>query len=295
MYKYRIYGLNVSSEYKLDCYPADFENQDIQVNVTFEFDKAFKQKAAYDQTNVNEFVMPDEMGIIYVCNSDLIIVYCKSVLKWKQVQICLLGFSFSFILIKRSIFTFHGNAILHNKKCLLIVGDSGSGKSSLTAAYLAKGDKFLTDDISRVGFTDSVAMIYPSYPFIKICKSTAKQLNIDLSNAIEVFYQNNKYQVSCESFFYQHPAPLHAIICIQPSDRTGVSLIQEKPVGIVQKLIKNTYNNAIASLPEYYQDYNKTIMRILEKVPFYTLYRPKDTFSVSEQISIIDRKLFGSK
>lgn len=294
MYKYRIYGLNVLSDIELKCYAAEFDVEDINIIVTFEYDRAYALKSSFDQANVNEFTLPDEMGVIYVCNTDQLIVYCRSALKWDQVKICLLGFSFSFILVKRHIFTFHGNSIIHKNKGLMFLGRSGSGKSSITAGYIKLGDQFLSDDISRVSVSDSNAVVYPSYPSFKLCLSTAQQFNIDISDATEVFYEKNKYQISCESLYHSDPVPLHAIICIQPSDRINIALMQERPQLIIRNLFENTYNNTIASLPEYYRDLNQTLMLLLGKVPFFTLHRPKDTFTVSEQIEIIDRELFGS-
>ena len=54
------------------------------------------------------------------------------------------------LLAWRSALPFHGCAVSVGGQGILICGDSGAGKSSLTAALVAEGAKFISDDLSIV-------------------------------------------------------------------------------------------------------------------------------------------------
>ena len=61
----------------------------------------------------------------------------------------------------------------------MILGESGAGKSSLTASFALKGAGLLTDDVTPVVFIGKVPHIRPLHGSIRIRRHTAEQLKID--------------------------------------------------------------------------------------------------------------------
>lgn len=55
--------------------------------------------------------------------------------------------------------TFHSSAVARNNNAAMIIGDSGSGKSTFTALLLAKGFEIIADDITPIKLIDQ--KIYP--------------------------------------------------------------------------------------------------------------------------------------
>ncbi|MBE0655046.1 MAG: hypothetical protein IH594_14690, partial [Bacteroidales bacterium] len=58
------------------------------------------------------------------------------------------------ILHQRKIIPIHGSTFIFNDEGIMICGDAGAGKSSLTAAFCFDGAEFLTDDITPLIFSD---------------------------------------------------------------------------------------------------------------------------------------------
>lgn len=291
-YKYQIYGLNVVSNLSLNCFAGDFITEDVRITCTPEYRIANALKAAFCSNDIDKLTLPYDMGTIFICGISELIVYYQSEADLSDISMFLLGFTFSYLLVKRKIFTFHGNTIIHKGKGLMFLGESGSGKSSLSAGYLKAGDKMISDDISKVDLMDTHAVVCPSYPSIKLWKTTSETLGFDLRNALEVFNQKNKFQLSSAVLFSSTAAPLTAMIYIVPADTERVTLVRENAFRSVRILTENVYNFRIATLSAYKSSMSQFIIQLLEIVPVYTLRRPRNTFTVQEQMDVIERTIF---
>jgi hypothetical protein len=84
----------------------------------------------------------------------------------------------SVALLKRNIESFHASAVAHDGKAIVLLGESGRGKSTLTAALLQHGAKLITDDllVLRSHGDDYVAV--PGAFRIKLEPATAARLGV---------------------------------------------------------------------------------------------------------------------
>ena len=64
----------------------------------------------------------------------------------------------------------HSSAVNINNKAFIFIGLSGSGKSSVLASLLNYGE-MITEDISKIKFSDNSAYVSPSLPVIKLSKN----------------------------------------------------------------------------------------------------------------------------
>jgi hypothetical protein len=62
-------------------------------------------------------------------------------------QVYLVQRALSFALVKQGVEPLHASAIVHDGQAIALVGDSGSGKSTIAAARLREGDTLVTDDL----------------------------------------------------------------------------------------------------------------------------------------------------
>ncbi len=80
----------------------------------------------------------------------------------------LLGPALMLALSSRGIFGLHASAILCGSGAVLLLGPSGSGKSSMARYAKTEGSLRLTDDVSPVVLTDSGARVLPRFPQLKL-------------------------------------------------------------------------------------------------------------------------------
>lgn len=60
----------------------------------------------------------------------------------------------------------------------MILGETGAGKSSITASFLLEGAEFLSDDITPVIFPEGMPNLWPLNSTLKLRENAVKQLLI---------------------------------------------------------------------------------------------------------------------
>ena len=82
------------------------------------------------------------------------------------------------LLHQRRIINFHASSFIHDGRGVMILGETGAGKSSLTVSFALAGAGFLSDDLTPVIFKRSKPYIWPLYRDIKLRENTVAQLDI---------------------------------------------------------------------------------------------------------------------
>jgi hypothetical protein len=131
------------------------------------------------------------------------------------------------LLHQRKIINFHASSLIHNERGILILGETGSGKSSLTAAFSLNGAGFLSDDLTPIIFKEQKPYIWPLYRQIKLRESALQQLNIDPALLKKAEKGTDKY------FLTVHKArvssyPLHVILKLEVGDEPGIYIHEPK-------------------------------------------------------------------
>src|SRR5437868_13109154 len=88
-------------------------------------------------------------------------------------QVYLLGQALSFALVKAGFEPLHATAIEVDGEAVVLLGDSGFGKSSLAACFLAAGHSLLTDDLLLLRPAADRFEAYPGPPRIKLFPAIA--------------------------------------------------------------------------------------------------------------------------
>jgi hypothetical protein len=86
----------------------------------------------------------------------------------------LLGHVLSFVLLHRGEEPLHATAVVVRGRAVALVGDSGYGKSTLAAAFLAAGHALLTDDLLVVRRDGAGFTAFPGPPRIKLFPEVAR-------------------------------------------------------------------------------------------------------------------------
>ncbi|WP_295449741.1 hypothetical protein [uncultured Thiodictyon sp.] len=93
-----------------------------------------------------------------------------------SIRVFLLGSALGALLLQRGLLVLHGNAIRIGDRCMVCVGQSGVGKSTLAAGFLRRGYEILADDVTPV---DADCRALPGFPRIKLWQDSAARLGID--------------------------------------------------------------------------------------------------------------------
>jgi hypothetical protein len=88
----------------------------------------------------------------------------------------LLGQVLSFSLLSLGVEALHGTVVVVDGAAIAFLGDCGYGKSTLGAAFVARGVPMLTDDLIVAEEGDTGWAVHPGIPRIKLFPSVARRL-----------------------------------------------------------------------------------------------------------------------
>ncbi len=88
------------------------------------------------------------------------------------------GLPLAALLHQRGVLHFHAASFVFEGEGVLLLGQSGAGKSSLTAAFAMAGATALSDDLSAIVFEGSQPVIWPVDRQIRLRQNTIGQLQL---------------------------------------------------------------------------------------------------------------------
>ena len=134
----------------------------------------------YYRLNQNEFSMDVEgVGWFYVSDGRHIYVSCYPGCDLAAVELYLNGSVYGAVLHQRKIVPMHGSCFRYHGIGVMLCGDTGAGKSSLTASFCLNGAEFLTDDITPLLYRNGKPYIWALSDRMKLWSDALRQLEKD--------------------------------------------------------------------------------------------------------------------
>lgn len=304
-YFYRIYGLTVVSDFRLDEAEsiAEPESPDVTIRQAFFSEEIISEEVQQkfsDDVRCFETIgmqwsrmIYSEVGVFHSAGGNLIEYQLLDGYKCTTASQIILSWCFSTLFIQRRELAIHGSAVIYNGKMMLISGESGSGKSTLTAEYLSHGARFMSDDIVRIVLDDQGRLVgCPAYPQRKLCPDAVKQYQIDQNDLIEMYDTvKEKYAVRNKEQYHDHPEIIDAMIVIEKKETEKVSAVEVQGGDKLKLIMQNLFN-----LDAYKQCNLNTVvftqcLKLAQQIRIICVQRPVNGITVSEQISCIETVL----
>jgi hypothetical protein len=192
------------------------------------------------------------------------------------VQLYLNGQVLVALLHQRKIINFHASSFIYNNRGIMILGETGAGKSTLTLSFVLRGAGFLTDDLNPVVFRDNGPSIMPLRRRIKIRKGTAEELGIDRGRLTEAERGTGKEYLTLipESV---DDYPLHTIMRIEPGNvlQPEFSILSHAERFSMLRSEVCSWE-LLAGMPETEKAYLEQLVRIVEEVEIVRVIRPAE-------------------
>lgn len=225
------------------------------------------------------------LGSFYIFNGAEITYTIKQNINSHEVFSFFTCNCLAYIAWQRGWTTLHGSLVEKNNSAILISGQPGAGKSTLTSRFLCKNYGFLSDDVAVI--KDSTNPIVCSgFPRQKLCLDSITDIKeYELVNG-------NKVSVDRSDYFKEGFQPLQAIICIVKEDQCCVTIEQLYGQEKLQAFLDHCLY--FIQLTNYYglkPDDFKNYLQIIQTVPLFLIKRPCNGDTTSEQIELIEKKL----
>lgn len=207
----------------------------------------------------------------------------------EDVKAYLLGSALGLILFQRNTLAIHGGTVVINNRTLTIVGDSGTGKSTLTTALRLHKHLFMADDVSVI--SDNL-MINSSYPQQKLCKDTMLKLGYKLSEFKRIDDDREKYKIPVvREEFISEPVKMGAICEIKIGNNEKIEIEEIKGKEKLITLINNIYRIELIKKRGIQPEYFKKCLKIAQSIKFYRMYRPQNKYTVDDEIKVLENTL----
>ncbi len=246
------------------------------------------------QASKNEFLMNvDGIGRYYVYGGREIIVEPYANASFEKIKVFILGTAFGALLLQRGIFPLHGSAMKIDDKCILFLGDSGSGKSTISTALRLRGHKLLSDDVIAIHEVEGKYWVYPSYPQQKLTLQSAEHLGVNIASSSKIMIneEREKYYVPVKSLYFNNPVPIGYIVHLVVSDSSTVELIEIKGLKRLGVILNNTYRVQLVKHFGLSESHFKACSSIALGTKVFCLNRPKNGMTVNKQIELVMKEI----
>ena len=296
-YKYKVYGLNISSDILMPELLASNNREDADVNISYgilpketsqEMDAG--RNFHFEKEKMWFYIM--DVAKYYIHSGTTIIVEPCNNANSHDIKAFLLGSAFGMLLIQRNIIAIHGGTIVVNGQAIIITGEQGAGKSTLTSALREKGYFFMADDVSVIGKRiDTKHIIHPGYPQQKLCRDAMEKMGYNIKAFKRIDEGRDKYAIPVHKSFIKEPIQLGAVFEIIIGEEPHVKIEEITGTEKLKLLLKNIYRVEVSHYSGMSPEYFKNCIDIVKRVPCFKIKRPKAKFSVEEQISAIEKAL----
>jgi hypothetical protein len=215
----------------------------------------------------------------------------------ESFQVYLLGQALSFALLKLSFEPLHGTAVVVAGGAIAILGDSGFGKSTLAAQFLASGASLLTDDLLLLRSMPEGVLAYPGPSRLKLFPNIAERFFPSASEGPPMNPLTEKQILPMENR-HLDPVLLRAIYVLSaPEDMSQASEIRIERLSDRQAFLAlgaNTFNLLLTD-PERLQRQFQDAARWVEKVPIRSLSYPRSLARLPDvQRAVVEDAIGGA-
>lgn len=175
--------------------------------------------------------------------------------------------------------TFHGSTLSYGKKAIMLVGNSGSGKSSLTAILASQGYNFVADDFSPMSKEDLKVYGFPNAISIKEGSfGSLKNFipNIDSLPSVTSYSKNiESKNFVPKSTSLNQSYNCNIIVLVKYNSNDINRLEPSNPETVLPELISDSWIN-----PEYHCAYS--FLNWLSSVEYYKLNYNDNQFALEQ-------------
>ncbi|QAA34722.1 hypothetical protein [Clostridium manihotivorum] len=296
---YRVYGLNVKSEVVLPELINISETEDLEVDIEVTYGSMNEEILESLEKGITHGFIANEMwfsidniATYYIYDGKNIVVEPFEAAESEHVKAFLLGSAFGMLLYQRDLIAIHGGTIVIDGKAVIFTGDTGAGKSTLTAALRQRGYRFMADDVSVLrDISKDGIVIHPAYPQQKLCRDTINKLGGSHTDFRKLNDDRDKYIIPVQDSFYKEPLKLGALVELSVGDNASLEISEVLGSEKLITLMKNIYRIEISQFTGISRKYFRDCVQVAKEIPIYKVVRPKGENTIDEIISILENKL----
>jgi len=294
MFYYRSFGLTISSEiYFPELNPIDLLlTADIQI------------KYGEISNNINPitgfisgrliispqlyFLKIEGIATYLVEGGKIITIKIEDNADLNEVRLFCLSNAFAALLHQRGQIPLHAAAFIHENELVLIMGESGAGKSTTLAAMINKGYSPFSDDICIPYFdaSDQSWYAYSSYPMMKFWADSFTKVNIDkVSEGRKLKSGLDKYGVYFHKNFITDSRKIKLLIMLEVDSQDNKVCFREiNGMESFEKIQEQAYRKEYLEYESMLKDHFIQSTELAKSIKTILVSRPGNADSISSLV-----------
>lgn len=231
----------------------------------------------YWQMNQREFAMQVEGVADYYAFDGREVEYCPGDgADRNSIELYLNGSVYGAILHQRKILPMHGSSFIYNGKGIMLCGEAGAGKSSLTASFCLQGADFLTDDVTPLLLKKGIPYIWALSDSMKLWDTTLLQLGRKHVDLKRIHPEMDKYYYPMNDAAGKY-CRLDQVYVLEEKETKSVAFTelngQSKFIALRKEIYRCEY---IKGMPDNDKIYFQNILDICNTIKVFRVIRPKE-------------------
>lgn len=200
----------------------------------------------------------------------------------EHLKTYILGFGMAMLAVQMGELAMHCSAISNGREAVLICGEPGSGKSTLTSGFLNEGWSLMADDMAFVETDENHAMVKPAFPFQKLCRDVAVRQGFDLEKLIYINERKDKFLVPYQGSFKTHAMPVKCLIYLRTEECDAVESGEITGIDSFRLCAENMFLRHLLKAQKYRPVFGKAALAMASKIRTFYIIRPKDGDSLAQ-------------
>ena len=196
----------------------------------------------------------------------------------------LLGFGMSMIAMQRGILSVHCSALADENGAVLIAGESGAGKSTISKAFLDKGYRLMADDMAWVETIEGVSYAKPAFPYQKLCRNVVVEQGMDMDELIYINEDKDKFLAPYKGEFSTKAVPIKAFIMLVVTNRDEIIFEEIKGIEKFKVCANNLFMRHLLGKDKYQPYIGQKCIKMASTIPVYCIGRPDRNDTAPEVI-----------
>lgn len=278
MYTYQLFGLKLQTDLEFKQLVAGTDDGTPGVTIIAgSLPKEIIQKEVDKKYEFGEAIswLSNKTCRLMVENGEKITYFLKEGGNPAYLRNYILGWGMSMLALQRGILAMHCSAVADERGAILICGESGAGKSTMTTAFLENGYRLMADDMAFVeAKPGEKALASPAFPYQKLCRDAALATGYNLEELIYIDEDKDKFLVPYKGYFKLDTVPVRGMLVLGVFDGDEVFTREISGVNRFRMVANNLFLRHLLGDQKYEPRTGQLCLNMAAAVPMEYIGRP---------------------
>ena len=296
LFRYRANGLTLESTIELPELAPGGDAPDVHIRygeVPARLEQPIMRAARYE-TAAGEYLLTlPRVGRYWVKDGRQVVIAPEPGATDEDVRVFILSSVMGALAHQRGFLPLHASALELNGGCVLFAGKSGSGKSTVAAAFHSRGYRLAADDICAISLDDDGdPVVHPGYRHLKLWPDAVERFGDSLGERRKMRFGLQKYNVLLPEAARTTPLRVTRIFILAPTHADRIELRALDEGSRVPAIREQTFRLRLLKGLGV-RHHHSPLLHALGQAPVVAVCRPLQLSALDELVARLEDNMLG--